>query len=224
MRTHKPCPGCKKVVSSRPADSVCDECARAIANWREHVSRVNADKELETVRLKRAWHWYPGFYFGGPHVHIDGLSETREELGRLFWELGELSCKERFEWKDAPDRPGEKDWPYLFVRPDVRRPPTETFRNGQPVEYPASEGSSCYHSLYGRLDKRLLEVIRLLWDHTARFAEMAYLGGLQDGRNLLMQLASGQLSTDDLQKRDLAVAKDVQNANYLHRKLKRRRS
>jgi hypothetical protein len=224
--TKAPCPGCGKTDSTRHADSVCGECARAIKNWSEHVAKVNADKTLATVKLKGAWHWYPGFYFGGPQAQIEGFSETREELHKLFCELGELACEEKFDWKDQPCS-GDEDAPkiaYLFERPDVRYPKKKTEHYARPAEYPASEGSSCFQTVYGKLDSRLLDVIRLLWDHTARFAELAYLGGLQDGKNLLLQMASGQLSSDDLQKKDLALARDVQNAAFLHKKLKRHAS
>jgi hypothetical protein len=223
--TKAPCPGCGARDKTRHADKVCDDCAHAIKNWSQHVAEVNANKELATVQLKSAHHWYPGFYFGGPNCHIENFDEARGELSRLFCELGELACVEKFDWNDEPRRKDDDpDIPYLFSKPVVRLPKVRGENYARPADYPSSEGSSCYHSLYGKIDRRLLEVIQSLWDYTARFAEMAYLGGVQDGRNLLLQLSSGQLSSEELQKKDMSLAKDVQNAKYLHSKLRRRSS
>src|SRR5580692_13157413 len=102
-RTIKPCPGCGKQEYHRAADKVCSRCALAIQNWAEHVAKTNADPDLTDVKLLGAPHWYPGFYFGGPRHPVEGFDETRRELSRLFWELGERCCTEAFDWKDAPE-------------------------------------------------------------------------------------------------------------------------
>jgi hypothetical protein len=224
-RTLKACPGCGAKNTARRVDQVCEDCAHAIRCWNEHVAATNARPDLATVRLKGAYHWYPMFYGSGPREEVEGFTETRDELGRLFAELGELSCISKFHWKDSPRRrDDEPECEFLFVRPVVRRPPKKGRHYGEQAVYPASEGSACSNPLYGKMNSRTLEVIRLLWDRTARFAEMAYLGGVQDGRNLLLQLSSGALSIDDLQKWDMNLARERQNAKYLYLKLKRRRT
>jgi len=66
MRLKTPCPGCG-IVKNRPkADSVCSDCAHAIAEWPKHLAAVNRDKTLTSVHIQKAWHWYPNFYYGGP--------------------------------------------------------------------------------------------------------------------------------------------------------------
>jgi len=158
------------------------------------------------------------FYFGGPHARIDGFDAVRTELAQLFEEAGTRACVEIFDWKDTPfeQRENSQD---LYARPDVRHPKKKGEAYGERAEYPTSEGGPSYHDQYGKIDARMLELLRLLWDRTARFAEMSYIGGLQDGRNLLLQLSSGQLSTGDLDKQDLRIARKRQNAAFLQRKL-----
>ena len=199
------CEGCGEVCTGRSADKVCRDCQHSIDEWRKHLRETKADRTFSTVCLKGAYHWYPLFYFGGPRITIDGFNETRDQLGILFARLGELSCKEKLSWEDMR---GENP-PSLFERPDS--------------DYPASEGSPCYRPVYGKIDQELLTVIRSLWDHTARFAEMAYLGGVYDGRDILFQLSSGQISTTQMQDRDMKLACKLQSTAARYRRLAARK-
>lgn len=225
-RTSKPCPGCGKSDRYRTADKVCKDCDHAIKSWGEHVANVNADKKLATVILKREWHWNPGFYYGGPRQEPEGFSETRRSLGQLFWELGELSCAEKFESCDAPDEAhlDKSNTTYLYKRPDIRFPLKKGEQYPERCDYPASEGDGgSYNALYGRIETKLLETIQALWDHTARFAQMSYLGGLMDGKNLLLQLSSGEISPEKFNEKDIEIAKRVQKSGFLHQKLGRKK-
>lgn len=217
MAARKPCPVCGQRDYQRKPEMPCHDCLEKMRKWDEYTARVNQQKETATVMLKGAYHWYPGFYFGGPHHKLEGFDETRTELHKLFAELGELACTEKLDWKDNRIEGAAS----LFTRPDVRYPKQKGEPYAKPAQYPTSDGEPSYHDLYGKIDARLLEVIRLLWDHTARFAEMAYLCGIQDGRDILFQLSSGQMSGGDFEERDMDIAKRVQNAEYLHSKLKR---
>jgi hypothetical protein len=216
-RTRKPCPGCAKVVSSRDADKVCHECKRAIDSWHAHVEKANSSTELETVRLKSAWHWYPGFYYGGPYHCVEGFEQTRDEMSRLFWELPELVCTEKLDWKDGRRKGDDKDYPFVYEKPKTVFLPKRGSRFGDPVEYPTSDGSGDYNATYGKIPKRLLEVIQALFDRTARFAEMSYLGGFQDGKDLLVQLGNGELTPSKIGEQDIRLAKKIQDSAYLHK-------
>jgi hypothetical protein len=59
-----------------------------------------------------------------------------------------------------------------------------------------------------------------LWDSAARFTDLAYTGGVQDGKNLLLQLATGEMSPQDFQESDMRLAEAKQDAIYMHHKLK----
>lgn len=205
----------------RAAAEVCGGCRRAIEEWGKHVAAVNADRTLATVRLTGAYHWYSMFCFGGPRCHMEGFYEVRDALAQEFEELGERCCVDKLSWQDAPWADGDIE--ALYFKPEVRRPVKRGEHYGEPVGHPTSDAVPSYQDQYGKIDARVLELLRALWDHTARFAEMAYLGGVTDGRNLLAQMAAGQLSGEELQKEDVRLAKRVQNAGYLHRALKIRK-
>ena len=152
-RTTKACPGCGLVDRGRPADKVCSRCAHALEQWDKHVAAVNAEKVLATVRLKGAYHWYPMFYFGGPHCHLDGLSELRDGLAQDLEELGERCCVESLDWKDF-DYEQREAAEYLFLVPEVRLPKKKGERDGERVGYPASDSSPYRDRKSTRLNSR----------------------------------------------------------------------
>lgn len=215
-RQKKPCPGCGAVDRERKAEEVCTDCAHAIKKWREHIASVQERKDLTTVGLKGASHWYPQFYFGGPRASIEGLSETRSEIGKLFWELGRVISVTALDWKDI--RP--TDVLPLYFRPDVREPLKKGASHRERIDYPASDGSGGGCETYGKIETRALDILRKLWDHAARFAEMAYFGGVQDGRDIIFQMARGEMSVSELQEADVRLARDIQNSGKLHQKMK----
>lgn len=208
-RTTKPCPGCGKIDRYRAADKVCDACANAIKKWNEHVEKVKTIPGVATVRLSEAYHWQPMFYFGG-HCHgVEGLSETRDELAKLFKELAELACIDTL---DSSDGWTLENTPFVYSVPVFKGEKAH-------LNYPTSNGSGGYSAPYGKMPKRLLDVIRALFDRTARFTEMAYLGGLQDGQDVLYQMTSGQISPANLQEQEIRLAKQIQNSAALHHRL-----
>lgn len=215
MRTRKPCPGCGKEVHRRSADKVCDDCARSIKMWAEHLATVKAAENKARVNLKGQAHWYPQFYFSGPHVHINEIGEIRRELSELFEELGERLCSDILDWPDARGEKPEE----LYPIPDVRKSLKKGENYAERVSYPCSKGGNSFRDKTGLIDSRNLELLRALWDRTARFTEFAYLGGVKDGKNLLLQLATGEMSPQDFQENDMRIAKGTQNAIYLQAKL-----
>lgn len=143
-------------------------------------------------------------------IGINGLNQTRDELAKLFKELAELCSSDILD----PVEGYEPDITHVYIVPQIRNEKGDRF-----LEYPTSQGSGGYRSPYAKIPKRLLEVIRALFDRTARFSEMAYLGGLQDGRDVLYQMASGQMSPQDVNEHEVRTAQKIQNAAKLHRKL-----
>jgi len=216
----KPCPGCGAADCYRKADQVCGDCRHALEEWGKYKSEFSQQKNLATVIIKGAWHWYPQFYGCGPRCHPAGFSETREALGETFAALGKALCVTRLDWKDIPHTE-RKDALPLFFKPDVRYPKKSNEYYAKPAKYPSSDGDSGHTGNFGKIDSTVLDLLRKLWDHTARFSEMAYLGGLQDGKDILFQLASGELSASELAEKDLGLARNVQDSAYLHKKLKK---
>lgn len=219
--TKKPCPGCGQSNTGRAADKVCDKCRHAIDSWNQHVSKAHGDPSLETVLLKGAPHWYPEFYFGHT-CSMPELSQVRSEISQLFFALGELICVEQFGWRDAPEdcrtRRAEGEYSYLFnvgLYKDSK---------GKRLGYPASSGSSTYDRVYGKIPGKLLLVVRRLWDRVARFAELAYLSGLTDGRDILLQLSSGEMSVQEFQEKDIELCRRKQNAVLLNQHINSKES
>lgn len=224
-RTRKPCPGCGVVSRYRPANEVCGRCETALKEHAEYLAdvkdRLERDGSVRLVALAGASRWWPTFYYGGPRCHIEGLDETRQDLRDLFDRVARLVCK------PLPENyyPGEaivKKCKRLYHREVVLDPESTRGQHYRPrLDYPSSEGESG-GATYALVDPQLADALQGLWDHVARFLHMSYLGGVTDGRDLLMQLASGEMSTDDLAKEDVALAKRVQTAGHLARALSMR--
>jgi hypothetical protein len=217
-RIKKPCPGCGATDQYRKVDEVCSNCRHVLDSWAQHTAEFSQKKEFATVIIKGAWHWYPQFYGCGPRDQPEGFSETRQALAITFAALGKRMCAALLDWKDVPHKEREGAQP-LFFKPDVRFPKKPDEHYARPAKYPSSDGNSGDLGYFGRIDSTVLDLLRKLWDHAARFAEMAYLGGVQDGRNMLFQLAKGELSPSELAEDDVRLAQNMQNSAYLHKKL-----
>lgn len=219
MRTRKPCPGCGEVDRYRHADSVCSKCEKGLEEWREHVKRqrslIERSRSRKLVALAGAEHWWPGFYYGGPRCHIEGLDETRKGLRKLFDDLAKLVCE------PVPSNySAGQDVGWLYHAEEVGDPESKRKPKYRPyLDYPCSRSISS-SSEYALIDPELAKVLQQLWDHVARFTHMGYLGGVEDGRDLLMQLASGAMSTDKLAEEDVQRAKRIQVAGHLSRALR----
>jgi hypothetical protein len=189
--------------------------------WGEHLAGIKEAEDTSPVGLKEMAHWYPEFYFGGPATQIDELDDLRRDLSRAFAELGRRLCINILEWQDSRTLKPEP----LFPIPEVREPARKGEKFGARVDYPCNkDGSPSHDDETGMINTRNLELLRTLWDATARFTHLAYLGGLQDGKNLLVQMAHGELSPQDFQARDIEIAKEMQSARYLHQQLSSRRA
>ena len=216
MRSRKPCPGCGEVVRFRAADSVCSACEKAIKNWNAYAERLaSPGAGMVTVGMKGAYHWYPQFYFGGPNTTNDELDDLRSTLAETFAEFGNALCV---------DVVPEESWSHgsLFPHPEVENPKWKSGTSDpRLLRYPCSDGSRGGCMSYGSIRKDHLDMLRKLWDATARFAHIAWLSGLQDGRDLLKQLAQGDITSDELQEKDVRIASAVQNAKRLHEAVKK---
>jgi hypothetical protein len=184
--------------------------------WPKHLATIKAAENKSAITLKGQAHWYPQFYFGGPRCRINELDELRRQLSELFEELGERLCSDILDWPDARGEKPEE----LFPIPDVRKPLKKGANYAERIPYPCSKGEHSYHDKTGLIDSRNLELLRGLWDSAARFTDLAYTGGVQDGKNLLLQLATGEMSPQDFQESDMRLAEAKQDAIYMHHKLK----
>lgn len=171
------------------------------------------------VRLAGYAHWWPGFYYGGPHCHLEGLDETRRGIQELFDRIAKLvSDPVPYGYSADPNREAKP----LYRKEKVPDPQPSRGEVYRPLlSYPCSDGQD--NSTYALIDRDLAEALHQLWDHVARFLHMSYLGGVEDGRNLLLQLASGGLSTDKLAEVDMQRAREMQTAKHLAKALRVRK-
>lgn len=204
----------------RSADDVCANCRRDLGNWAKHVERQAALAKRggtrKMVRLVEYPHWWPGFYYGGPHHHMEGLDETRRGVQELFDRIAKLvSDPVPNGWRVNSSEEAEA----LYHKQKIQDPQPSPGATYRPIlDYPCSDGQSAEH--YALVDRDLAEALQQLWDHVARFLHMSYLGGVEDGRNLLLQLVSGGMSTDKLAEVDMRRAKEMQTAKHLAKALK----
>lgn len=73
----KPCPGCGKIESWRPADEVCRECKQAlkkIKDWEEQISKIGNDQIVVSFGLRDYWNQYI-------HDHVNH-DVTDDHIGR----------------------------------------------------------------------------------------------------------------------------------------------
>lgn len=212
--TRKPCPGCGKSDRQRRVDEVCHDCATAIKNWNAYVTRVKDSPEGVHVTLKGAIHWYPRLY-SLPHRTNKELDEVRHDLDTLFPAFGEHLCSERLSWGDSRGVEALE----MFPARDVRRPLEKGQQYRERVLYPVYKGEGSNRESVALIDKASLEFLQALFDRTARYGHLSYLAGVADGRDLLMQLAAGEITGAELAERDMRLAKQTQDARYLHEAL-----
>ena len=194
--TRKPCPGCVAVKRARKADEVCAACAATLKGWKAHVESLQEQStkgECVFVLLPERDYAWPGFYFGGPRAHIPGFDELRDTLLGLMHRLSHRMCEVLPEGTH-PVHKAEK----LFQPPDR--------------DFPMSEGQHGWWTVLARIYPADLELLRGLWSTVAQFVHVSYMGGREDGRNLLLEMASGEISSQDFAAKDLKMAKQVQEA------------
>ena len=193
--TKNPCPGCGAVKRNRKADAVCDDCAAAIEGWNKHVESLRAQAavgECAFVRISEMPYAWPSFYFGGgPRCHLSGFDEMRDKLTEVLHDLSHRLCE---------PVPGQymSDTPQLIEKPGH--------------DFPMSDGQHGWFSIVARVAKVDLKLLRDLWYTTAQFAHLCFLAGREDGRNLLLDLASGEMSSQDFAQADVKIAEQIQEA------------
>jgi len=194
--TKKPCPGCGQVDRSRKADEVCSACSAAIQGWDKHVEslRVQATAgECEFVRLSEMPYAWPSFYFGGgPRCHLPGFDDMREKLTDVLHNLSHRMCE------PIPGNTYLGQTSQLIEKPEY--------------DFPMSDGMHGWFSIVARVSKTDLKLLRDLWFTTAEFAHLCFLAGREDGRNLLLEIASGEISPQEFAQADVKIAEQIQKA------------
>jgi hypothetical protein len=167
--TVDPCPGCGK-DHKRKKDKVCDECSEKIEKW--DAFKATQDKLGEEVPYKLNARAY-----SLPSIPNDdrGMShpnrEDREPIRNRFFELSFLlSTPSEATWKDQPP----SLWPHEQLK--TWRNEYEIFRNMKPA---------------------VAKLLGELYFEVAVGMRKAHEKGVAEGKNLLLSLAGGHLTSDE---------------------------
>ena len=167
----KPCPGCGKVVSGRKPDEVCFLCREKLAKYDKLAAALG--KTENDVRV---------VYDDWCHLN-----------GKVLWTYDEHNGE--FEgWLHRLVQ--------AFSRPDTTKVTLDDIREGRtptvvPVLGQSSGSGKPRHAL---LPKPLVELIIEIRQLIPAIVKSRYEAGKRDGQNLLLQLASGELSQRDFDK------------------------
>jgi hypothetical protein len=168
--TVDPCPGCGK-DHKRPKDKVCDVCEDAITKWNAHVANQAELGEEKPYAMNARAHSLPYIQFEGEgraYGHSD-----REPLRSRFFELSMLlSTPSDATWTDKPERL----WPNERMKATYRMDDYLVYRNMKPA---------------------IAKLLGDLYFEVGDAVQMAHRKGVEEGKNLLLSLASGHITNDE---------------------------
>jgi len=188
MRTRKPCPACHEVHPGRAADEVCYECKKLLEDGRKarQASARNIQYEDRVfVHVPRHRHWFPSFYHG--------TADRDDTLRDLMADLIRLVTREEV----IEHRPASAEY---LTGPEFSIHQIDRSQHFLP-RYAGWEDDS---SAPARTASReAVALIRGLYTAIGESRERAYKTGRAHGQNLLLQLASGDLTVKEFNERSM---------------------
>lgn len=168
-RCSSPCPGCGAKGAMRKATEVCHECQTLIKEAKARRAQVKRIKDTEPTRLPFAPHCLPALYRPD--------RESSDTIKRFVFDLIKLVGQE-ISWNAVPF-------------------PPETNHNSH---YVINGSSGCDSSgrTYWLIPKGLKEILNELYSAIQTGSEAAYQEGQEHGHNLIMGLATGETTIDEL--------------------------
>jgi hypothetical protein len=176
--THKPCHGCGQ-EGYRAVDEVCSECKALLRVGRAVKQEDEAKAEARKLfRLTQEW---PGFYIpSGDQAAGRNLRKAFEELARAA--LRPVRSRKDPYTEDVQSLPPTSDLCHYFSTHD----PKATVWTGT---------------------ARLAGAITDLDDQVRKALALSRQIGEQEGSNLLLQIAQGKLSVNDLTKASIEAGR-----------------
>lgn len=244
-RTKTPCPACKQVHRYRPSDDICSDCRTKLLAFDDLQKRFFEQMEQPKspyvlVNHEEAPHW-----LALPQGWIDiGGNELRERYSRIMHELPRLvgvslqSSNRGYygypEWShgvfDFMRPPKSKDElqfgerkidDHLSARPVYETIPAFAVKHGEYVQFPMVPNQTATSSSEVLLmDVRVRDLLNELNQLVALWVRQAELAGRKKSKSILVQLANGEISVDELQRRDLELAQAVQQLPLQRKMLK----
>jgi hypothetical protein len=179
-RTTKPCPGCGAVDRYRPADKVCTTCAKTLAD----VAKIRAEAEQlrATVAASLVAETKPrnlyvpekgyGILHGNRMSDSDEYFDLRDKTVAMFLALlAPLDRRRVDQWLSNGSLPGSG-------------------------EYARHDRQGCVEATDAGV-----EAAKVWWKSLTAFSQACYGAGVEDGRDLLGQLAAGLMTADQVTDR-----------------------
>jgi hypothetical protein len=189
--TKKPCPGCGQVDRDRKADEVCRQCRQTL----DHVAEIEAEGErlratvadaLLVATTPRTLYFPDSFY---------GIGENRDAISKSpEYQSFALATAAMIKALTAPSDRGRKPERY---RADAVP---------APCSYSLREGGREHHGVIEASDTAS-QAMRQWWKDLQTFARTCFAAGVNDGRDLLGQLASGTITLDQLNDRAMEMTR-----------------
>lgn len=196
--TRKPCPGCHQpppwgTYWKRPADSVCAAC-QAYLEWAKQQRSKTVQPNLVEVAVPplESVHCWPRFYCGLAGSHTEVRERLEQLLATLFCQLSEevgvLDFVSGMTVDGVPEyllnkgvRDGGLEW-RMFLKRFGDRP----IQNASVIRLIRPDVAQTFRDLYDAIADALIET---------------HADSTTEGRNLLLQLASGGITMEDFNRR-----------------------
>lgn len=238
--TKLPCPACKQVHRYRAADDICMDCRHKLLAFEELQKRFFEQLERPKspyvlVRHEEAPHWL-ALPRGWVDSELDD-NNLRERYIQIMHELPRL-VGVRLASNNRDRNNSYPVWSYSvfdFIRPPKSKDelqfgerkindhlpagsasvydnvPAFPVRHGTYVQFPMlpSQGGSASTEVL-LMDVRVRDLLNELNQLVALWVYQSELTGRKQSKNILVQLANGEITVDELQQEDLRLAQAVQ--------------
>lgn len=168
----KPCPGCSAKGAYRKADEVCNECKALIKEAKARRNQVARLRDTEPTKLPFAPHCLPLI-----HRFRDFGRGPDVVITHFIFDLIHLVGQ-------------EINWTAAKFPPETRQ------HHHYLIEGPS--GCDSGDSTYWLIPRGLKQMLNSLYSAIQGGSEFAYQEGKQAGHNLIMGLATGETSIDEL--------------------------
>lgn len=177
--TYDPCHCCGSTLHQRPKDRICSDCVKLVAD--AQAIRQAQDSQAASGEAMP-------FYTHERDYALPYLAHVDRDLGlqAAFLKLSELLS--------TPT----KDRPPMVPDPRVKSPHDYKITEDKWFLWGSNNIRSGDWVCQRTFSPAIAEAIRTLFLKTREAIEQAYKNGHKDGRNLLMQLAGGEITTNQL--------------------------
>lgn len=190
--TKKPCPGCGQIDRNRAADQVCGVCRKKL----DRIAAIEAEAEQlrATVSTASAMETKPRLVYL-PTRNYNIMDQRDRLIDSPEFSTFRLSTAAVIRSLTQPLDQGRKTnhWNQRDSVPAI-------------CDHAISE-SSAENFGYAELSDEAVKTVRQWWKDLTAFGRTCYAAGVEDGRDLLVQLANGGMTLDQVNERALNLTR-----------------